>query len=393
MDDTTFAVAVLPPFLAIICELFNPVSEAALTLQGYQVVDDLGLVQPPDPMTPANAHEYYGHRTSIANSIGKMSAGAAEVSGVIPTFISVSTAAVATLHELPYPLVWLTVPFFLASTFAILASYCFSHISYFKIAALPFRWHFNSQWLSLCLIAFNLVLLIFCAAVWLYTRGGGAGSDKEVIDGKNEIRRNALAQVQQLNVQITALRDQLAEATTARDLEQPKGKEKDVQIDELGKKLNVALELDHYRSQFFGKLREIIGDRGDIRIVGDRLVFQSEVLFPLGSANLTEEARGQLYPVIRAFKEISGGIPIDIRWTLHVYGHADRRPIRTMRFASNWELSAARAISVVRYAISQGIPPDRLAASGFAENQPLDNRTTDDAYRHNRRVELKLTER
>ncbi len=167
---------------------------------------------------------------------------------------------------------------------------------------------------------------------------------------------------------------------------------------ELGRRLNLALatkvqELARYRSEFFGKLREIIGDRPDIRIVGDRFVFQSEVLFAPGSADLGEDAKHQLDPVIAALQEISAKIPPDINWVLQVDGHTDRRPIDNAQFPSNWELSAARAISVVRYAISQGIPPNRLAAAGFADKQPLDPGTSEEAYRRNRRIELKLTER
>jgi chemotaxis protein MotB len=152
-------------------------------------------------------------------------------------------------------------------------------------------------------------------------------------------------------------------------------------------------ELARYRSEFFGRLREIIGDRSDIRIVGDRFVFQSEVLFTQGSAELADTAKQQLDPVITALKAISEKIPADINWVLRIDGHTDRRPISTAQFPSNWELSAARAISVVRYAISQGIPPNRLVAAGFADNQPLDAAAGEEAYRRNRRIELKLTER
>ena len=152
-------------------------------------------------------------------------------------------------------------------------------------------------------------------------------------------------------------------------------------------------ELARYRSEFFGRLREIIGDRADIRIVGDRFVFQSEVLFAPGSAELTDPARAQLDPVITALKAISQKIPPDINWVLRIDGHTDRRPISNAPFPSNWELSAARAISVVRYAVGQGVPPARLAAAGFADNQPLEAGDNDEAYRRNRRIELKLTER
>jgi chemotaxis protein MotB len=157
--------------------------------------------------------------------------------------------------------------------------------------------------------------------------------------------------------------------------------------------VNKVAELARYRSEFFGRLREIIGDRPDIRIVGDRFVFQSEVLFTQGSAELADRAKEKLEPVITALKEISAKIPGELNWVLRIDGHTDQRPIHNAQFASNWELSAARAISVVRYAIEQGVPASRLAAAGFADNQPLDSGKGEDAYRRNRRIELKLTER
>jgi chemotaxis protein MotB len=208
----------------------------------------------------------------------------------------------------------------------------------------------------------------------------------------------ARTKVDELNSAIAALREQLAKISAALALSEGKIKEQQIQIADLGKRLNLALankvqELARYRSEFFGKLREIIGDRPDIRIVGDRFVFQSEVLFDPGSAEFGDAAKQQLDPVITALKEISAKIPKDLNWVLRVDGHTDRRPISNAQFASNWELSAARAISVVRYMISQGIPPNRLVAAGFADFQPLDTSSGEEAYRRNRRIELKLTER
>jgi chemotaxis protein MotB len=136
-----------------------------------------------------------------------------------------------------------------------------------------------------------------------------------------------------------------------------------------------------------------MANRSDVRIVGDRFVFQSEVLFKPGSADLGDAAKAQLDPVIAALKDISAQIPPEIDWILRVDGHTDKRPINTPQFASNWELSAARAISVVRYAMEKGIPPNRLAATGFADMQPIDAGEGEDAFRRNRRIELKLTER
>lgn len=208
----------------------------------------------------------------------------------------------------------------------------------------------------------------------------------------------ARAQVEQLSASVAALREQLAKIAAALDISESKVKQQQTQIADLGRRLNIALaakvqELARYRSEFFGRLREILGDRADIRIVGDRFVFQSEVLFAPGDAELGDAAKHQLDPVIAALKDISGKIPKELNWVLRIDGHTDRRPIKTAQFPSNWELSTARAISVVRYAMAQGVPANRLAAAGFADNQPLDTGDGDDAYRRNRRIELKLTER
>ena len=208
----------------------------------------------------------------------------------------------------------------------------------------------------------------------------------------------AQSTIDQLNEQILALRQQLQQISAALDASEAKSKDQQVQIADLGKRLNAALaskveELSRYRSEFFGRLREVLGDRPDIRVVGDRFVFQSEVLFALGSADLSDNAKKQLLPVAQALKEISAKIPSDLNWVLRVDGHTDKPPIATAQFPSNWELSTARAISVVRYFIDQGIPANRLVAAGFGEYQPIDARDGEDAYRRNRRIELKLTER
>ena len=200
-----------------------------------------------------------------------------------------------------------------------------------------------------------------------------------------------------LNQNITALREQLDQLAAALELAQTKDKESQAKIEELGNKLNVALatkveELARYRSEFFGRLKQILGDRPDIRVVGDRFVFQSEVLFTPGSAELGDPARQQLTPVVNALREIQSQIPPTLNWILEVDGHTDIRPISTPAFQSNWELSTARAVSVVKFLVDQGIPAEHLAAAGFGEYQPLDRANTDDAYRRNRRIELKLTQ-
>jgi chemotaxis protein MotB len=208
----------------------------------------------------------------------------------------------------------------------------------------------------------------------------------------------AQSTVDQLNQQLAALRQQLAQLAATLDASEVKSKEQQVQIADLGKRLNAALaskveELARYRSEFFGRLREVLGDRQDIHVVGDRFVFQSEVLFGMASADLSDSARRQLLPVAQALKQISAKIPSDIEWVLRIDGHTDKRPISTPQFRSNWELSSARAISVVRFFIDQGIPANRLVAAGFGEFQPLDAHDSEEAYQRNRRIELKLTER
>jgi chemotaxis protein MotB len=218
------------------------------------------------------------------------------------------------------------------------------------------------------------------------------------LSGEQKLGQEARDQVSILNAQIAALREQLARLGKALEVSEEKSKEQQVQIADLGRRLNLALaskveELARFRSEFFGRLREIIGDRPDVRIVGDRFVFQSEVLFDPASAELGEPARRQLQPLVTALKELVHKIPADLNWVLRVDGHTDKRPIATAQFPSNWELSTARAISVVKFLVEQGIPAGRLAATGFGEYQALDARDDEIAYRRNRRIELKLTER
>jgi chemotaxis protein MotB len=218
--------------------------------------------------------------------------------------------------------------------------------------------------------------------------------------GTQSEQRASAAQttVDQLNQNIAALRDQLSQIAAALDLSQAKSKDQEAQIADLGQRLNTALlsqvaQLAKYRSEFFGRLRDALGDRPDIRIVGDRFVFQSEVLFAPASAQLGDAAKQRLSVVATALKEIATKIPGDIPWVLAVNGYTDKRPINTSQFPSNWELSAARAITVINFLISQGVPGDRLAAAGFAEHDPIDTGDSEDAYAKNRRIELKLTER
>jgi chemotaxis protein MotB len=224
-----------------------------------------------------------------------------------------------------------------------------------------------------------------------------AEAAEKALAGEQDTSRAAKAEVEELTQAVAALREQLAQISAALDVSKTTVKTQEAQIADLGRRLNLALatkvqELARYRSEFFGKLRQIIGDRADIRIVGDRFVFQSEVLFAPGKADLGDAAKAQLDPVIGALKQIGSEIPKDLNWVLRVDGHTDKRPINNAQFPSNWELSTARAISVVQYMISQGIAPDRLAAAGFADTEPLDTGNGEDAFGRNRRIELKLTE-
>ena len=218
------------------------------------------------------------------------------------------------------------------------------------------------------------------------------------LDLEKQSVARALAQVELLNQQIGALRRQLAALEDALEISEKRDREAQTRIADLGQRLNVALaqrvqELQRYRSDFFGRLRQILGNRPDIRIVGDRFVFQSEVFFDAGQAVLKPEGRAEIDKIAAALLELEKQIPRDIAWVMRVDGHTDIRPIVTAQYASNWELSAARAIAVVQHMISLGVSPQRLVAAGFGEFQPLDTETSEDAFRRNRRIELKLTER
>src|SRR6478752_7648876 len=242
-------------------------------------------------------------------------------------------------------------------------------------------------------------------------RGAAQGAQSSNDAGKAEVGRlssqidlekaataRAVAQIEILNQQISALRRQIAALESALNVSEKKEKDAQLHIADLGQRLNVALaqrvqELSRYRSDFFGKLRAILGNRPDIRIVGDRFVFQSEVFFDTGQAVLLPEGQAELDKLATALIDLDQRIPSEVAWVLRVDGHTDVRPIRSPQFPSNWELSSARAISVVQYLISKGVSPQRLVSAGFGEFQPLEQATTEDAYRRNRRIELKLTER
>ncbi len=218
------------------------------------------------------------------------------------------------------------------------------------------------------------------------------------LEAEKKMSEQQVSQISLLNQQLAALRRQIGALEAALEASEKREKESQTKISDLGSRLNVALaqrvqELNRYRSDFFGRLRTVLGNRPEIRIVGDRFVFQSEVFFDPGSAELKEGATPELDKLAAALLELIDKIPKDIPWVLRVDGHTDVRPIASARFPSNWELSASRAISVVKYLITRGIPADRVVAAGFGEFQPIDPANNDEAYRRNRRIELKITER
>ncbi|MEO9460882.1 MAG: peptidoglycan -binding protein [Lentilitoribacter sp.] len=219
------------------------------------------------------------------------------------------------------------------------------------------------------------------------------------LDEEKKVSQRALSQVNLLNQQISAMRRQLAALEDALEVSESKDDEAQVKIADLGRRLNVALaqrvqELNRYRSDFFGRLRAILSDRENIRIVGDRFVFQSEVLFPSGGNELNPEGQVEMAKLAEAMLDLAREIPSEINWVLRVDGHTDNVPLSgTGRYADNWELSSARATSVVKFLIEQGVPANRLVAAGFGEFQPIDEGDSQEARDTNRRIELKLTER
>lgn len=235
--------------------------------------------------------------------------------------------------------------------------------------------------------------------------GGAATSEARIgelsdnLIAEKKISSRAMSQVELLNQQIAALRSQIAAVEQALQAAEAKDQASRTKIADLGHRLNVALaqrvqELNRYRSDFFGRLREILSDRENIRIVGDRFVFQSEVLFSSGANELNPQGQAEMVKLADAVKQLAKEIPPEINWVLRVDGHTDNVPLSgTGKFADNWELSSARATSVVKFLIAEGVPADRLAAAGFGEFQPIAPGDTEEARAANRRIELKLTEK
>ncbi len=234
------------------------------------------------------------------------------------------------------------------------------------------------------------------------SKGTSAGSTitglQTALEAEKKLSADAISKVDLLNQQIAAMRRQLAQISALLDASEERGRTSETQIADLGKRLNTALaqkvqELSKYRSEFFGRLRQILSQRSDILVVGDRFVFQAEVLFPKGNADLNDAGQAEMLKLADALKQLEKEIPPDIAWVLRVDGHTDADQLHSPAFKTNWELSAARAISVVKYLQAQGISPNHLVAAGFGEFQPLAAGNTEEAKSENRRIELKLTER
>lgn len=232
----------------------------------------------------------------------------------------------------------------------------------------------------------------------LAARDESLSKSKAALAEEQRVSNARRAEVERLSQALASLRNQLARLNAALEASEKKSEEQKAQIVNLGKRLNAALaskveELARYRSEFFGRLREVLGNRRDIRIVGDRFVFQSEVLFGSGDTHLQAGGKGQIKQLAKTLLELSRKIPPGIDWVLRVDGHTDVRPISTAAFPSNWELSTARALSVVRALVAEGVPPQRLVAAGFGPYQPMDAGNSEQAFARNRRIEFKLTER
>ena len=227
---------------------------------------------------------------------------------------------------------------------------------------------------------------------------GALDTSERGLKEQQEMSAAAIAQVELLNRQLAAVREQIEQLNNALASAEAAARDKDLKLEELGRELNLALaarvkELARYRSEFFGRLQAVLGDRKDVQIVGDRFVFSSEVLFPTASDEVSPDGFIQLTRLAETLKTLSAEMPKDLPWVLQVDGHTDRRPISTARFPSNWELSTARALAIVKFLRSQGVPPERLAATGYGEFHPLDTANTEAAHGRNRRIELKLTSR
>ena len=228
--------------------------------------------------------------------------------------------------------------------------------------------------------------------------GALVGEQEEALNDERQLSKSARAEVVLLHQQITNLKKQLEEISRALKVAESEKSVQAAELEDLGKRLNIILakrvnSLERYRSEFFGRLREILGDSPYVRVEGDRFVLQAELLFESGSAELGHEGKQHLIQIAAILQQLSKRFPDDLNWILRIDGHTDRVPIHSQLFPSNWELSTARAVSVVRFLANSGIPEDRMAATGFSKFHPVDPAENPEAYRKNRRIEMKLTAR
>ena len=209
---------------------------------------------------------------------------------------------------------------------------------------------------------------------------------------------DALAQISRLSEDIKILSNEIQLLNNLLESKEAEIASNKIELGELGDRLNRVLtselyKLQKYRSEFFGQLSETLGQREDIQIKGDRFIFQSEILFESGSTDIQSGGRVALSLIAKTLMDLSNQIPTDLNWILQVDGHTDKVPISTARFPSNWELSHARALEVVKFFIQQGIPADKLSANGYGEHQPISLGSSPEDLKLNRRIELKITQR
>lgn len=221
----------------------------------------------------------------------------------------------------------------------------------------------------------------------------------EELAAANNSSNEAKAEINKLLINTNTLRQEIQKLNSLLAEKERESINDKIAIADLGKKLNSALasrvqDLQKFRSEFFGQLREILENRSEVRVVGDRFIFQSEVIFATGQANVSAAGKEQLADIASALREIEKSIPENIPWVLQIEGHTDSDPIANSSiFRDNWDLSTERALSVVRFLRSEGISANRLAAAGYGEFQPIDSGNSAASKQRNRRIELKLTQR
>ena len=220
----------------------------------------------------------------------------------------------------------------------------------------------------------------------------------EIINSMTIQSEETFKQVAFLTTEINILKNEIGILNQALESSELSQITKQLKIEDLGERLNKALkskvfELQKYRSEFFGKIKSILGERDDIKIVGDRFIFESELLFDSASANLAENGISKLKQIGLTLKETTNNIPENINWIIQVEGHTDNRPISTSKYPSNWELSTSRANSVLKLLLDIGFAPNRLSAAGYGEFYPIAEGDSKDILQQNRRIELKLTSR